>query len=140
MNEEKLTQLKQASEDTAEFSLEGLKTVCKVVNVYDGDTLKIVFYYKDELFKWTVRLYGINTPEMRPSLKLPNRDEIIKKAREARDYVITKCNEVDNIVYFECFGYGNYGRLLGRIFLDKDYVININELLIKNNHAVEYMI
>jgi endonuclease YncB( thermonuclease family) len=139
MNEEQLTNLKLATEDTPEFSLEGVDTLCKVVDVYDGDTIKIVFYYKEELFKWTVRLWGINTPEMRPSLKLENRKEIIRQAKEARDFVINHCNNVDNLVYIKCLGNDKYGRLLGHIYLDKDYTVSINDLLIKNNHAVEYM-
>ena len=139
MNEEQLTHLKLANEDTPEFTLDGIKTLCKVVDVYDGDTVKVVFYYKNELFKWTVRLWGINTPELRPSLKLANRDEIIRKGKEARDYVIGLCKDIDNLVYLKCLGNDKYGRLLGKIYLDKDYTISINELLIKNEHAVEYM-
>ncbi len=139
MNEEQLTHLKLANEDTPIFTLEGLKTLCKVVDVYDGDTIKIVFYYKDDLLKWTVRLWGINTPELRPSLKLANREEIIRKGKEARDYVIDMCKKVDNLVYFDCMGNDKYGRLLGKIYLDKDYTVSINDLLIKNEHAVEYM-
>lgn len=139
MNEEQLTHLKLATEDTPEFSLDGLNTLCKVVDVYDGDTMKIVFYYKNDLLKWTVRLWGINTPELRPSLKLANREDIIRKAKESRDYVINLCNDTENLVYFKCLGNDKYGRLLGKIYLDKDYTVSINELLIKNNHAVEYM-
>lgn len=139
MNNEQLTQLKLANEDTPEFTLEGLKTLCKVVDVYDGDTVKVVFYYKDELLKWTVRLYGINTPELRPSRTLPNRDEIIRRGKEARDYVIDKCNETENMIYLHCLGNDKYGRLLGILYTDESYTMSINDLLLKNNHAVEYM-
>ena len=139
MDTTKLEKLKQATEETPQFSFKGVKTLCKVVDVYDGDTVKIVFYYKDDLFKWPVRLYGINTPELRPSLKLPNRDEIIRKGKEARDYVIDLCNNVDNLIHFECLGNDKYGRLLGILYLNEDYTNSINDLLLKNNHAVEYM-
>ena len=139
MKDEQLKILKEATENIEEFSLKGLHTICKVVDVYDGDTMKIVFYYKDELFKWTIRLYGINTPELRPSLKIQNREEIIQRAKEARDFVIAKCEEVENMVYFQCIGTGKYGRLLGNIYLDKDYTVSINSLLLKNNYAIEYM-
>ena len=139
MNEEQLTQLKLANEDTPEFTLENVKTLCKVVDVYDGDTTKVVFFYKDELLKWTVRLWGVNTPELRPSRKLANREEIIQKAKEARDYVIAKCEERENLIYLHCLGNDKYGRLLGVLYTDETYTISINDLLIQNGHAVEYM-
>jgi endonuclease YncB( thermonuclease family) len=139
MNKEQLDHLKLATDDTPEFTLEDTKTLCKVVDVYDGDTVKVVFYYKDELLKWTVRLYGINTPELRPSRKLSNRDEIIRRGKEARDYVISKCKETDNMIYLHCLGNDKYGRLLGILYIDDSYTLSINDLLLKNNHAIEYM-
>lgn len=139
MNEEQLNKLKLATEETPEFTLDGVKTLCKVVDVYDGDTVKVVFYYKDELLKWTVRLWGINTPELRPSRKLSNRDEIIRRGKEARDYVIEKCNETDNIIYLHCLGNDKYGRLLGILYTDESYTMSINDLLINNGHAIKYM-
>ena len=48
------------------FSLEGTKHLCKVVNVYDGDTCKVVFPFSEKMCRWNVRLTGYDTPEMRP--------------------------------------------------------------------------
>ena len=81
MTPEQLENLKTATESISEFSLCGEKHLCKIVDVYDGDSVKAVFYTSNTLHKWSVRLKGINTPEMRPSRKLENRLEIIEKAK-----------------------------------------------------------
>jgi endonuclease YncB( thermonuclease family) len=38
----------------------------KITNVYDADTCRAVFYLDNKLVKYTVRLKGIDTPEIRP--------------------------------------------------------------------------
>ena len=62
MTPEELENLKNANESISEFSLEGNKVLCKIVDVYDGDSVKVVFYTFNTLHKWSVRLKGINTP------------------------------------------------------------------------------
>ena len=68
------------------FDFDGIETVCKVVSVYDGDTCKVAFYYPEDttrIIKVNVRLYGIDTPEIRT--KDINEK---KKAIEAKIYLI----------------------------------------------------
>lgn len=48
------------------FSFENIITKCKVVDVYDGDTVKIVFYFNDKPIKLNFRLYGYDAPEIKP--------------------------------------------------------------------------
>ena len=50
--------------DTPLFSLEGTYCKCKVVNVYDGDTCKVVFPLNDKMYRWNVRLTGYDTPPL----------------------------------------------------------------------------
>ena len=42
--------------DAPLFSFEGQEIECKVVSVYDGDTVKIVFPLNNTLYKWNCRL------------------------------------------------------------------------------------
>ena len=61
-----------------------------VIKVYDGDTITIASklpYNDSPLYRLSVRLNGIDTPEMKPSKNLPNREEHIKKAHEAKDFL-----------------------------------------------------
>ena len=52
-------------DDAPEFSLDGYKVNGKVVDVYDGDSVKIVFSLHNSFYKWKCRLEGIDTPELR---------------------------------------------------------------------------
>ena len=74
--------------DTPLFSLEDMYLQCKVVNVYDGDTCKVVFPMNGKLYRWNVRLSGYDTPEMRPPKSQENREEEIAAAKEAKKFLI----------------------------------------------------
>lgn len=101
-----------------------------VERVIDGDTIVLVidkgFY---DFSKKSVRLFGINTPELRSS-----NPEEKKKAKEAKSFlegiltvgtkVIIKSKELDK-----------YGRPIAVIYLDD---VNINEVLLNSGHAKAY--
>ena len=59
----------QVNKQTKIFSFEGRKCLGKVVDVYDGDTVKIVFSLSDNeperLYKWNCRLINVDTPEIK---------------------------------------------------------------------------
>ncbi len=109
----------------------------KVVDVYDGDTITVVLINKCGFEKHKLRLYGIDTPEMKPSRNDPNRNEIKEKAILAKNKLIELI--LNKIVLLDLIGYDKYGRLLGTIFL-KNYCskVNINKYMIDNNYAKEY--
>lgn len=112
------------------FSLDGMTFYAKVIGVYDGDTVTVVFKYKGEYSKWSCRLAGIDTPE----LKTKNEKEK-KAATEARDFL--RGHILGKIVKIECEDFDKYGRLLVTIF-DEDASININELMINEGYAKAY--
>lgn len=141
MNPEELENLKNATEAIPEFSLKNKKVLCKIVDVYDGDSVKAVFYTSNKLHKWTVRLKGINTPELRPSRKLENRLEIIQKAKESRDHLKEIFEENNNLLYILCDDFGKYGRLLGTFFINEnsnDFENSINYKMIQDGYAEIY--
>lgn len=141
MNPEELENLKNATEAIPEFSLKNNKLLCKIVDVYDGDSVKAVFYTSNKLHKWAVRLKGINTPELRPSRKLENRLEIIQKAKESRDHLKQIFEENNNLLYILCDDFGKYGRLLGTFFINEnsnDFESSINYKMIQDGYAEIY--
>ena len=130
--------LKNCDKKTKKFSLEGITKLCKVVSVYDGDTCNVVFDHNGVINRWNVRMNGYDTPEMRPSKKLPNRDEIKKKAIQSRDFLKSLvCNE-NQLVYIKCGEFDKYGRLLGELFINENDEESVNNLMIKNGHGYEY--
>ena len=122
------------SENINEFSLNGLKTIGKIVDCYDGDTCKIVLVINNKLAKYNCRLMGIDAPEMKPLLSAPNRTEEIAMACKCRNRLLqlgTNCftthdindhygkKEIKNlldlntkIIGVECLEFDKYGRLL----------------------------
>jgi len=110
--------------------------LAKIVKVVDGDTVNAVLDLPGfGLCKFKVRLYGINTPELRPPKIDPKRDEIIIKAKEAKKVLSSKV--LNQIVTLKCYGWGKYGRLLAEIIVGDE---NINEWLVKNGYGERYII
>ena len=52
------------------FSLNGMKTYARLVDLYDGDTGKVVFKLFDRYYKFIVRINGIDTAELHSKNKL----------------------------------------------------------------------
>lgn len=99
-----------------------------VCSVYDGDTCTCIIDFNNKLQKFSVRLTGIDTPEMKskdPKLK--------KQAIEARDYV--RSLVLDKVVRLEASGLDKYGRILGKLFVDDKCV---NDMIIEKKFANEY--
>lgn len=105
----------------------------KIVDVYDGDTVKIVLNLpiNKQYFRWNCRLSGINTPEIRTKnikekeFGLLVRDKL--KERIENKILLIKCGEFDK-----------YGRLLVEIYENNGQLFSINNWLIENNYAKPY--
>jgi micrococcal nuclease len=106
----------------------------KVVKVYDGDTITIVatldfgVYQSPQLYKFSVRLTGIDCPE----IKTKNENEK-KLAIIARDELKKKLD--NKIVELKNVSLEKYGRLLADVFVGD---ICVNEWMVTNGYAVKY--
>lgn len=128
--------LRYKTNDMPLYKLNGLFR-CKVVDVYDGDTVTIVLYNKFSYEKHKLRMYGYDSPEMKPKLDLENREDEIKKAKNAKEYLIELV--LDKIVSFESMGYDKYGRLLGKLYLLNYCNKNeVNQNMIDKGHGYPY--
>ena len=111
----------------------------KLDRVVDDDTIDAYIDLGfDVSVKKRIRFMGINTPESRTR-------DLEEKARglAAKDRLKNQL-EGTNIIQLQSHGVGKYGRCLGELFIDmvdgqeKLTLESINELLIKEGHAVEY--
>ena len=155
-NQEVLEELKNIkSSDIPQFSLNGLKTSGKIVEIYDGDTCKIVLLNNNILQKFNCRINGIDTPEMKPLLSKSNREIEIKNAYRCRNKLIQICTNIiptvdidfngkkisldtnTKIVYIECLEFDKYGRLLVNIY-DTFKSMSYNEILVNEGFAKKY--
>ena len=92
----KLDKLRSLTDnDIGEFSLDGRKTVGKVVDIYDADTCKIIFGLDNVIVKFNCRLSGIDTPELKPPRSKPDRELEKKAAQRARNRLIQLCTDCE---------------------------------------------
>ena len=107
----------------------------KVIKVYDGDTITIVTALHNgdltpvrELYKFNVRILGIDTPELKSKNTVEK--ELGIMARDAlAALVMNKVLKLENIAY------DKYGRILCNLYLND---VDISKWLIENNYATPY--
>lgn len=96
-----------------------------VKDVIDGDTIECLIALPLDVFlKSHVRLYGVNTEELKSKSK---------KALDAKEYMLTTL--LNKNVTLNVYGKEKYGRILADVYLDAEL---INQTLITNGLAVEY--
>lgn len=134
-------------ETTPTYSLEGTKTNCKILKLYDGDTLWLAIEKHGQLYKYKCRMMGYDSPEMKPPLKQAGRDLEIKAAKESKDYLETLLK--DKYVTVEFFGYCKYGRPLINLYIYKtsrncfgsvtySNPKCVNDIMISSKHGYPY--
>ena len=139
--EERLKHIKR--EHLTDFSFVNIKTIAKVVSVYDGDTVRVAFPYppnndNPEILMSSCRLSKIDTPELRTA-----NDKEKEHAIKARDRLkeLTMSTETQ-LVYVQFEKNDKYGRPLVTIFLDYSSVDNfdlsVNNQLVVENYARLY--
>ena len=100
----------------------------KVVKVYDGDTITVATILFDVAYRFSVRLNGIDTPEMKggsareKEMAVLARDDLSKR-------IMNKIVTLKNVTTEK------YGRVLADVYLDGEC---INEWMIQQGHAKEY--
>jgi len=106
-------------------------TYGKVIKVYDGDTITVAAYLPEsnkQVYKFSVRLRGIDSPELRGSSATEKKHAIV-----SRDALSERI--LDQYVNIKNVSTEKYGRLLADVYF-KD--TNMNEWMISNNYAVKY--
>ena len=114
------------------LSFKGQRIYCKVVSVYDGDTIKVVFPIigsgSMKLYKWNCRINGVDTPELRTRNHL-EKNLGYKVRDKLREKILGK------VVYIVCDTFDKYGRLLVNIYVHGE---DISKWLIDNEYAFKY--
>jgi micrococcal nuclease len=125
-------------ENTPEYTLNNLRQKVKILRVLDGDTVDIALYHEasKHIYRHRVRLYGIDTPEKRPSLLDPNRQAEIAASLRAKQALEQRVKENDFILVALFYQTDKYGRQMCT-FYDKNGD-DINQWMIQQGHAYEY--
>lgn len=101
-----------------------------VIKVYDGDTVTVIGKLESDqnIYKYSVRLAGIDTPEIKS--KCPNESACARFARDClSECILYKIVQVNFICY------DKYGRLLCEIFKDS---VNITDFMLEKKLGVRY--
>ena len=124
-------------ENTPYYSYENVKKEVKVLRIIDGDTVDIAYNHEEmrRIFKYRVRLYGIDTPEKRPPKSNPNRDKEIAASLVSKNALIERLKESDNMVIALFYKPDKYGRLLATFYDKKG---DINKWMVDSGYAYEY--
>ena len=103
----------------------------QVIKVYDGDTITIASklpYDSSPLYRLSVRLNGIDTPEIKG--KTADEKQVAKEARDdLAGLIMNKQIRLENVESEK------YGRILADVYLGD---LHINKWLIDNRYAVAY--
>lgn len=118
----------KVNKDIKSFSFNGDEKEAKIVDVYDGDTVKVVFPVQGKLYKFNCRILHVDTPEIRTRNKT-EKEYGLKIRDKLREKIAGK------VVKIICDDFDKYGRLLIDIKIEN---ILISEWLISNNYAFSY--
>lgn len=115
----------------------------KCISVYDGDTCTVLHFIDRVPVKATVRLYGIDAPELRQPKDLDelqrkkNKDLALEAKVKLQDLILNKS------VTLVTKGIDKYGRILCNIEIEKGvlcfaHITNVTEVMLKDGHGYEY--
>ena len=103
----------------------------KVIKVYDGDTITIAAklpYYESPVYRFQVRLNGIDSPEIKGHTEEEKSAGIISR-NALKEKIFGYIVELRNVETEK------YGRILADIYLDN---LHINKWLLDAKYAVPY--
>jgi endonuclease YncB( thermonuclease family) len=139
---------KQYGGSTPELSVAGVKCFGRLVEIYDGDTVKVVLNVFGSYYKFTMRLNGIDTCEIKSKDKVlqeygvKTRDRLFEILTDKK--VVTK-NDIKSIldtdvylVWVECCAKDKYGRVLANIYKNKDDTKSVSDILLDEKLAYKY--
>tara|TARA_R110002153_G_scaffold26834_2_gene83588 strand:+ start:3139 stop:3669 length:531 start_codon:yes stop_codon:yes gene_type:complete len=131
------------------FDLRNYRGCAKITSVYDGDTFNAAVILYGRVLKFKFRTLGYDSPEMKPSLGMFNRDDHIHYARLARDLFKQECgfddrapyviwnpfmcrNKVNGWVWLECDKMDKYGRPLVTVYRNRGDTVSVNQKMIES--------
>ena len=137
--------LKCTNENTEFYKFNNKKFYCKVIDIYDWDTITIAIRLNKKIYKHKVRMFGYDSPEMRPLKNNVDRDIIIAKAKKAKKVLSELIMDKIVVIHIQKGTWDKYGRLLGVIYIKviqgvglRAYNLNVNKYMIDNNYGYIY--
>jgi endonuclease YncB( thermonuclease family) len=127
-------------EKVCELNFKGYRGWCRVYSVYDGDTLTAGIPLFGKVFKYSIRMDGIDTPEMRGDDKanaVMARERLVELITGRKTTTKEDFDRKVFLVWFECHGFDKYRRLLGDVKLSPTSQ-SLSEVLIQEGFGRFY--
>lgn len=144
---------KQYGGATQPFTLNNIKTYARITSIYDGDTMHAVIPVLGSYFKFSIRMYGIDTCEIKSKISV-NKDaafrarnrviELVTKKPFNEDVMKTKKQieamlEKDvYIVWLHCLEMDKYGRVLAKVYASDKEEQTFSDILINEKLGYAY--
>lgn len=123
------------AENVPYFTFRGKQFVATPCHIYDGDTFSVVFQYRGEWIKYRCRCLGYDSPEMKPRLDAPGRDEEKESAQKAKMRLSELLHKhPSKKVRIECGDFDKYGRILVTVWNQVD-PLSINQQMLQEGHS-----
>jgi len=108
---------------------------CKIIRVVDGDTVDVDIDLGFDVWlrNQRIRLYGINTPEVR-TRDIWEKEQGLASKKRLEELL----DSVDNKFILISKGVGKYGRCLGELLIGEYGEVHINNLLLSEGLAEKY--
>jgi len=131
-------ELRTAVKQKYDFSFAGMIFQAKVVDVYDGDTIRIAFHFRGKLTQWKGRMLGYDSPEMKPKMTVPDREQVKIAAVAARDALKSRID--GKIVRVGCGKFDKFGRIIISVIAIGlgEPQGTVNDWMIENNYGTPY--
>jgi len=125
------------------LSLDGLKIHARLIDIYDGDTITCIIPCFGGLYKFKIRINGIDTCEIK-NKNLAEKN----KALLAKNLVFTTLTGASDItpeylfnnvtiIWLECLSFDKYGRLLANVYT-RDKITCVADTLLSAGLANSY--
>jgi endonuclease YncB( thermonuclease family) len=134
------------------FSFDGIITDCKVINIKDADTIKVIMNINNNVNIYNIRMYGYDAPSTKSKSSKSSRKDSTTglRARLFLANLITSCDskltekmrskeinkiiikENNKIVKIHLMHFDKYDEIYARIYLDEHKKF-VDELMIENN-------
>lgn len=132
--------LRQGTDVAQKRSFQGETRLCKLQSIYDGDTFRVItrLNSKEPFYNYSIRLAGIDAPEMKPPMSDPIRNLHKQAAVAVRDLLRDKYPP-GSLFLVDFDREDKYGRLLGRIWTTRRSFFGLGRLH-KDKDLCQWMI
>lgn len=137
------------------FTFDGIVTDCKVIDVIDGDTIKVMMLFNEKPIILNIRMFGYDAPSIKSKRSNVKTSTNGRRARHMLINLITDCgdkisentrskdiskiirNDNKKIVKIHLMDFDKYDEVIAKIYLE-DQNKFVDEIMIDSNLVYPY--